>query len=1537
MASAAADLTEGAVYRFTNVAHGFEITAPTILGNITATRDAEDNRRLWVVEHVAGDGSAFYLRDLRYGTYMTSPITTSGQWFTTYTDKPDPQTMAFLLTDDTITNTAIQANGYRQGTDQASAGFAHANAAGQNNAPLVCWNSTDNPSRWSIELMDMSDEEINAFRAAWPHPSGSLETNRVYHLINKQYNNALKVSGKSAVGAAVNTSDNGQLWLLEEADGGMIFRNFKNGNVLCSSMKTSEPWTVEPYSDDNQKNAEMYIGETPEGYIFETQDDHNASRSQQYAHEAGGGEIVGWGTGATATFWTFTLMDNITEEDIEQRRNCWTASLNIADIEASLTELFADKACTELAPAYAAMSLADIQGSDVYAVLPDELRQMVDKVKTGDWSEIDSDNAAIQWDNEHAKKFRVQMYEPYSESVSASEMTCIWRYTNLNNPTGITANDGTTLYIMVDKAPADGASLYIAPRIYDDTVEAINQVDDGIELHEGLNVVNCFDDDALLAIYYAVKTNNGRERIRTVTKFDDIKIHIEGGSINGFFNSVGDALYTADTNEDWFYYRDRARFNRFPLLSKHCILYFDFNDVTGLNDKEQEETWPGLKNLLTRDEYNSGKFDLIATMNAWDDMFVSEMLLMGLMSDDVIAAEKAAGRDWYDPNADDDIAPNDYSEYFNNRLMGITQPSGFMSATWYRTTYHVNTMPTVVMEFPTMDLWGPAHEFGHMNQLPMNIAGCSEESNNVFSNVALFYRGSSTSRADYPSVQRENFNKGYNFHQQDTWGTTRMWFQLWLYYHAAGHNKHFYPRLYELLRDNPLVKNDPNHLNAKDDLLHFAKMACMAAGEDLTDFFDAWGFLVPQDGYYLDDYTKYYSYLTEEEIEEWRAEIARLAEENGWEKNTAIIFIDDRVGSDKPSHSEFDKTKAGEMGGLNDFINGADAVEGEYEFSINGATVTVSGATGGVGFLIYDEDGRLLGFSNDHTFDVSSEAGQKLISGQATLSVVTSDNSTVSVVDALKNASFDTKLQNLKDALARADEFDSHADYSEKLVGYLKPSMVADLKQEAGNIRNLLDNDEVTEENIDELLSAINSELVIVENLPLNEETTIALKDGGVYVFTANKAKPVGICGIQASGDGMTVVPATKGLVNVDEPAQQWLFEQTADGTGFYIRSISQDKYITIPAETETALPLSETPMKFVAKIHEPGFISLAGDVAGGNKCIHAAQTYKIVRWDDIEASQWTLTQVNDPELEAAQQALTEKIAQTRALANELAENIESIVDYELNDSHYTSNATPADNSWAALYDNDPDTYFCSNVDQDSDDGLDHHIKIQLPAPTENVEHLILKYRTRNDETETFAPAEAAIEYSADGDEWTLAHSLTQKHLPTLHNQEFESETFAVPAGTSYVRLTVSKSLHSSQMKKARAARAASDHAQFALSELGLASHQIYSEPDIATYPASNAEDVTAALRQCHNSELTLNASGSTPDDVNAALEAVDTHYQTLLKLKNNDITLGLDKINAAEKSAAIYDLQGRRLSNTARHGIYIINGKKVVVKGSAD
>ena len=51
------------------------------------------------------------------------------------------------------------------------------------------------------------------------------------------------------------------------------------------------------------------------------------------------------------------------------------------------------------------------------------------------------------------------------------------------------------------------------------------------------------------------------------------KIHIEGGNLNGYYNRMGDSLYTPDKNEDWDYYEKRANMHAITILGKYQILH----------------------------------------------------------------------------------------------------------------------------------------------------------------------------------------------------------------------------------------------------------------------------------------------------------------------------------------------------------------------------------------------------------------------------------------------------------------------------------------------------------------------------------------------------------------------------------------------------------------------------------------------------------------------------------------------------------------------------------------------------------------------------------------------------------------------------------------------------------------------------------------------------------------------------------------------------------------------------------------------------
>ncbi|MDE7389131.1 MAG: discoidin domain-containing protein, partial [Muribaculaceae bacterium] len=633
-----------------------------------------------------------------------------------------------------------------------------------------------------------------------------------------------------------------------------------------------------------------------------------------------------------------------------------------------------------------------------------------------------------------------------------------------------------------------------------------------------------------------------------------------------------------------------------------------------------------------------------------------------------------------------------------------------------------------------------------------------------------------------------------------------MWFQLWLYYHATGHNKKFYPRLYELLRENPLRKNSTEHLNAKDDLLHFAKMCCLAAEEDLTDFFDAWGFLTPQDGYYIGDYTSYTSYLSEEDIAEWKADIAQLAEDNGWEKNTAIIFIDDRVGSTKPGYADWcQPADAGSMGGLMDYAPGAGNVNGNYEFAITGTTVTVSGATGGVGFIIYDENGKLIGFSNVTTFEVSPEAAEKIAAGTASFNVVTAENEEIEVIDMIRDGNQENKAELISQLLDKANAVIAKADFTNRKVGYIKPELVTDVKTTRDAVKEIVDNNGLTADNITELYTDLNQKVIEAEALAITPENTIWIEPDGIYVFTYNELK--GIRGIQPDANAQTAIPVI-GANNVDleNEAQQWLFTPATDGTsGYYIQNILSHKYLRIPDADETSLPLSDEPQKFIAELHSPGFISLAADITDSHKAIHASNGDKIVRWTTgAEASHWTIELIDDDETKTNLFALSDMIYRSEALLAQSGTLEVSAVNpqpVEISGANLFTNAPCkvttygdafTDETWNHLFDNDSSTLFHSDYSTEgTSDGLNHYIRIELPSDTD-FNMFILGYRTRANASQVNAPAKVQLAASNNASDWTEIANITSG-LTSEFATDVELSPYKLPANTRYVRFMVNE------------------------------------------------------------------------------------------------------------------------------------------------
>lgn len=86
----------------------------------------------------------------------------------------------------------------------------------------------------------------------------------------------------------------------------------------------------------------------------------------------------------------------------------------------------------------------------------------------------------------------------------------------------------------------------------------------------------------------------------------------------------------------------------------------------------------------------------------------------------------------------------------NNHIFAISPEYGYMWASDYRVAFVYTYLDNILLRDNVMadkdNAWGPAHEIGHIHQKAINWPGCTESSNNLFSNYVLYKLGKYCSR-----------------------------------------------------------------------------------------------------------------------------------------------------------------------------------------------------------------------------------------------------------------------------------------------------------------------------------------------------------------------------------------------------------------------------------------------------------------------------------------------------------------------------------------------------------------------------------------------------------------------------------------------------------------------------------------------------------------------------------------------------------------------------------------------------------------------
>ncbi|MDO5461387.1 MAG: discoidin domain-containing protein, partial [Bacteroidales bacterium] len=1368
--------------------------------------------------------------------------------------------------------------------------------------------------------------------------------------------------------AAVSTSETekAQQWYVTVSGSNYTFRNLANGRYLQGNNTTSDAWAL------TEESNNFTVTPVNGNYAI-----RGASHSNGYGymHKEAGNNIVSWESGAANSQWT-PIEVSYTAEELQavwdEVEALVVPSSTVSGYQEKLDAMFTDQSCTVLNSTYAGKTLDAIKSDANYTGLPAVLRAMVEKVYNEQvgksataWSEStvapadrpngnNNDNHNLwtvenTWGHDYAKKFRVQMYEPYSVEGEITSFLRFNAHCNMDNPTGIYANAGEPIYIMVEGTIEPGAELWVAHQVGHGATNYYNNAA-YTQLKEGLNVVPYFADGSQLWINYLVHTYDSETGTfpNKLSDFAPLKIHIEGGKINGFFNAMGDFRSTevtgdanggenlwgeVDNDADWDYYKARAALSGdFALLGHRQTLLFDFgtynstkgdfgvaNDAGGIEyalpyhlehievpdttncyggsgntfGDYSETYYPGM-NLVTT-EGTPNKINIM--LEAWDRIMYSEHATMGLLGKSDIDKMNRLYPGWTAQNTTFDIynygsndtgdtykafcGGRDYSDYYNHHGAAVGAPSGYMSGGWRVCNYHYNTMGSIIGKIakeagPT---WGPAHEIGHQHQAVFNLNGQTEVTNNFFSNVAVWYMGMGTSRYNGGEGNLEHVLEAFNtdgndLYTNNIWAITHLYYRLWLYYHLAGKNTQFWPRLFELCRQTPLVNG--GQISGETSLLRFYQHACTAAGEDLTEFFRAHGYFELMTDRLVGDYSNATYNITEKQIET----AITAVEANNYPKNYAILLINDGTSDTtfkhdgKTKRSLWDSNASAEYGSVTDFIEGNTSVTKVYDAVVSAdGTVTMSGGEGGVGFLIFNEEGELVSFSNKASFEISDEAAYLLATGKASIVAVDAEsNKTEAKVDL---SAIQREMLGALIAKIEAMPIDN-GSYTH--VGFYTQASAGDLLAALESAKTAYESGSGYGAAY-EMLYTEKEKFVNSQNLsfvPFDPSLTYVITN---YEYTGHTM-------YLKSSDNYVYSQA-----NIDHEAAtaRWQFKGTegvykvynTNGTGSYLPKVAKSGHLSVVSDEASAVSYvlrESTPVgTWTIMLESPD---------DEYPALHENSSNKVVGWGTASnPSKWYLTAVENPNSASlvSTDELQSLIAKTEALVDVVGMAIpcalqttdDSAPFYLYCNANVTSGgdaSLPA--SGYNILDGNDQTFLHTVYSGNSVDGLNHYLLLDL-GEGNTLSTIQFYYKTRHNGNSGSHPQVIKVEGSNDKETFVEIETISSG-LPNGFSKEYTSSTLTNGNKYRYFRFMVTDTYST--------ATDGNGHEYFYIAEFGIPS--LYTKID-AEYQAYVAE---TDMQTIYNAIVTAKTALESGTDLSTAKDNLQTAYDTFYALYKEPI-----------------------------------------------
>ena len=1024
--------------------------------------------------------------------------------------------------------------------------------------------------------------------------AAQLQNGKIYRFVNRADTNiAMEATSPTDIYGTAKTSNYSHLWLAEvhpTNSEAWTLRSLGNG-LYIKPMGTSTGWT---FSATKSSSTALYcLNTTGNYYTMNSKNRMDDSNCMHYATSQGG-RVVGWNTGADATHWTIeeVSVDAAALEANWAELDAFNNKLTdeyLAQCEASLANLFSDKACTQLAKNFA--NEAAIEADADYQALPADLQAMVKKVYTGNWQEDNFDSSKPYWDSEHAKRFRIQSIEPYSIAGEVTDRFGINAHINMDNPLGITGNYRQHVYVIVEGEIKEGAELRLGALKGHGLLETY---DKGTVLKEGLNIVPFHGNGNTLYVNYVVHTFQNGKYVNPLSNYKSIKVHVAGGNVNGYYNAVGDHIWgEPDDDDDWQYYEDRTNTESATIIGKRQILHYTMwptqvTDKDGKTYMEYNCMSKFLPNAINVPSSTPAKQKVNKLVEAWDRIHLSELATMGLLSKAEMDSLNNLYHRWdktwknnagniYDYTEAMYANQNgvDYGEYFNHHGIALGNFSGYMSGGWRNCNYNQNTMGDIIGNITVSagQTWGPAHEIGHQHQSVFTVNGLTEVTNNMHSNIAVWYMGMGTSRVNgsegnLATLYEKNYknNRHFLFHahdggSQNLWTQTQMYYKLWMYYHLTGHKTDFFPTLFELNRKDRMSSSNlgwidgKGHASGTESMLKYYKQACDAAGEDLTEFFRAHGFFFTMDQQERGDYSTSFYTQTQAEVD---AAIAYV-KAKGYRENLAPLFINDCVAT--PSYGHDGKTRRsywdGEsangqnatIGMYTDFIDNTAKAEG-YLYTLYKTTLTIDKTNGknAVGFIVYDDKDKLVAFTSNYSVILPVTATKIKIYA------VNADGTKVEVKSAAEGGTEEQQIDALQKAITAAQTLIDKAN-NPKYASYLRPSAVVELAEMIADAQAALDNKDQSQYTYGAWAMILTN---ATNDIKTNQNSFIGIKELNHYELRCAE----GNFGYYLAYYNNGLRAASQSQVAKANDDRRWEFVEAGEEGVYYIKNVGQNKFI---------------------------------------------------------------------------------------------------------------------------------------------------------------------------------------------------------------------------------------------------------------------------------------------------------------------------------------------------------------------------------------